>query len=392
MEPADIVAEVTTSGLRGRGGAGFPTGIKWKTVLEAKADQKYICCNADEGDSGTFADRMLMEGDPFCLIEGMIIAGIAVGATKGYIYIRSEYPHAVETFREAIKILTEANWLGRTIQGSPHDFELFVRVGAGAYICGEETSMLDSLEGKRGIVRYKPPLPAIEGLFGKPTVINNVLSLGSVPIIIDKGGAYYRDFGVGRSRGTLAFQLAGNIKQGGLVEKAFGVTARELIEGYGGGTASGRPIRAVQFGGPLGAYLAELEARHRNGLRGVRQSGRHGRPRRRGRVRRHCRHGQAGALCHGVLHHRVVRQVHALPYRLRARRRGDRPHRRGREPRGQYRAVAGSLRDDDRWIAVRHGRVNPHARDERAAPFPRGLPPSGACRGGRMNANNEATP
>jgi len=255
MEPAGIVAEVTTSGLRGRGGAGFPTGIKWKTVLEAKAEQKYICCNADEGDSGTFADRMLMEGDPFCLIEGMTIAGIAVGATRGYIYIRSEYPHAVATMREAIRIATEANWLGHTIQGSPYDFELHLRVGAGAYICGEETSMLDSLEGKRGIVRYKPPLPAIEGLFGKPTVINNVLSLASVPIIIDKGGAYYRDFGVGRSRGTLAFQLAGNIKQGGLVEKAFGVTARALIEGYGGGTASGRPIRAVQFGGPLGAYL-----------------------------------------------------------------------------------------------------------------------------------------
>ncbi len=255
MDPADIVAEVTTSGLRGRGGAGFPTGIKWKTVLDTKADQKYVCCNADEGDSGTFADRMLMEGDPFCLIEGMTIAGIAVGATRGYIYIRSEYPHAVATMREAIRIATEANWLGRTIQGSPYDFELFVRVGAGAYICGEETSMLDSLEGKRGLVRYKPPLPAIEGLFGKPTVINNVLSLASVPIIIDKGGTYYRDFGVGRSRGTLAFQLAGNIKQGGLVEKAFGVTARELIEGYGGGTASGRPIRAVQFGGPLGAYL-----------------------------------------------------------------------------------------------------------------------------------------
>jgi formate dehydrogenase iron-sulfur subunit len=255
MDPADIVGEVTTSGLRGRGGAGFPTGIKWKTVLEAKADQKYICCNADEGDSGTFADRMLMEGDPFCLIEGMTVAGIAVGATKGYIYIRSEYPHAIATMREAIRIATEANWLGRTIQGSPYDFELFVRMGAGAYICGEETSMLDSLEGKRGLVRYKPPLPAIEGLFGRPTVINNVLSLASVPIIIAKGGTYYRDFGVGRSRGTLAFQLAGNIKQGGLVEKAFGVTARQLIEGYGGGAASGRPIRAVQFGGPLGAYL-----------------------------------------------------------------------------------------------------------------------------------------
>jgi len=257
MMPLDIVGEVTTSGLRGRGGAGFPTGIKWKTVHDTKADQKYICCNADEGDSGTFADRMLMEGDPFCLIEGMTIAGIAVGATRGYIYIRSEYPHAVATMREAIRVATKANWLGRTIQGSPHDFDLFVRVGAGAYICGEETSMLESLEGRRGLVRYKPPLPAIEGLFGKPTVINNVLSLASVPIIIAKGGEYYRDFGVGKSRGTLAFQLAGNIKQGGLVEKAFGVTARELIEGYGRGTRSGRPIRAVQFGGPLGAYLPD---------------------------------------------------------------------------------------------------------------------------------------
>lgn len=257
MAPIDIVNEVTTSGLRGRGGAGFPTGIKWKTVHDAKADQKYICCNADEGDSGTFADRMLMEGDPFCLIEGMTIAGIAVGATKGYIYVRSEYPHAVETLREAIRVATSANWLGRTIQGSPYDFELHVRMGAGAYICGEETSMLESIEGRRGLVRYKPPLPALEGLFGKPTVINNVLSLGSVPIILAKGGNYYRDFGVGRSLGTLAFQLAGNIKQGGLVEKAFGVTARELIEGYGGGTRSGRPIRAAQFGGPLGAYLPE---------------------------------------------------------------------------------------------------------------------------------------
>jgi formate dehydrogenase iron-sulfur subunit len=255
MAPLDIIGEVTTSGLRGRGGAGFPTGIKWKTVYDAKADQKYICCNADEGDSGTFADRMLMEGDPFCLIEGMTIAAIAVGATKGYIYIRSEYPHAVATFRKAIKILTDANWLGGTIQGSPHSFDLYVRVGAGAYICGEETSMLESLEGRRGLVRYKPPLPALEGLFGKPTIINNVLSFASVPIILAKGGEYYRDFGVGRSRGTLAFQLAGNIKQGGLVEKAFGVTARELIEGYGGGTLTGRPVRAVQFGGPLGAYL-----------------------------------------------------------------------------------------------------------------------------------------
>ena len=255
MTAEAIVEEVTNSGLRGRGGAGFPTGIKWRTVLNTPGDVKYVVCNADEGDSGTFADRMIIEGDPFVLIEGMTIAAFAVGATAGYIYIRSEYPHAFRTMQRAIGLAYENGYLGVSVAGSGKRFDLEARLGAGAYICGEETSMLESLEGRRGQIRPKPPLPAIEGLFGKPTVINNVLSLASVPIIIDKGGTYYRDFGVGRSRGTLAFQLAGNIKQGGLVEKAFGVTARELIEGYGGGTASGRPIRAVQFGGPLGAYL-----------------------------------------------------------------------------------------------------------------------------------------
>lgn len=255
MTPAEIVAEVTESGLRGRGGAGFPTGIKWNTVLNARADQKYICCNADEGDSGTFADRMIMEGDPFCLIEGMTIAAIAVGATEGYVYIRSEYPHAIATMREAIRLAYDEAWLGDAIHGTAHRFHLDVRVGAGAYICGEETSMLESLEGKRGTVRAKPPLPALEGLFGKPTVVNNVLSLTSVPVILDKGAAYYRDFGVGRSRGTLAFQLAGNVRHGGIVEKAFGVTLHELLYEFGGGTITGRPIRAVQAGGPLGAYL-----------------------------------------------------------------------------------------------------------------------------------------
>ncbi|MBL8881763.1 MAG: NADH-quinone oxidoreductase subunit NuoF [Hyphomicrobium sp.] len=255
MKPIDIVTEVTASGLRGRGGAGFPTGIKWKTVHDLAADQKYVACNADEGDSGTFADRMLMEGDPFCLIEGMTIAAIAGGATKGYIYVRSEYPHAINALKEAIEIAKKANFLGTNIQGSGYSFDLFVRRGAGAYICGEETSMLESIEGKRGLVRYKPPIPAIEGLFGKPTIINNVMSFAAVPIIIAKGGEFYKNYGVGRSRGTLAFQLAGNIKQGGLVEKAFGVTTRELIEKWGGGTASGRPVRAVQVGGPLGAYL-----------------------------------------------------------------------------------------------------------------------------------------
>ena len=257
MKPIDIVTEVTTSGLRGRGGAGFPTGIKWKTVHDLPAGEKYVACNADEGDSGTFADRMLMEGDPFCLIEGMTIAAVAGGAQKGYIYVRSEYPHAVKVLREAIEIAKKANWLGDNIQGTKYSFDLFVRMGAGAYICGEETSMLESIEGKRGIVRYKPPIPAIEGLFGKPTIINNVMSFAAVPIIIDKGGEFYRDYGVGRSRGTLAFQLAGNIKQGGLVEKAFGVTTRQLIEDWGGGTATGRPVRAVQVGGPLGAYIPE---------------------------------------------------------------------------------------------------------------------------------------
>ncbi|MEZ5773726.1 MAG: NADH-quinone oxidoreductase subunit NuoF [Hyphomicrobiaceae bacterium] len=255
MAPAAIVAAVTDSGLRGRGGAGFPTGIKWKTVLEAKADQKYICCNADEGDSGTFADRMLMEGDPFTLIEGMTIAAVACGATAGYVYIRSEYPDAIATMKQAIAVAEKANWLGAGIRGSAHDFRLHIRTGAGAYICGEETSMLESLEGRRGMVRFKPPIPAIEGLFGRPTVINNVLSFGSVPVILAKGPEHYKALGTGRSRGTQAFQLAGNIRHGGLVEKAFGVTLRELVEDFGGGTRSGRPVKAVQMGGPLGAYI-----------------------------------------------------------------------------------------------------------------------------------------
>lgn len=255
MSGADIVQAVTESGLRGRGGAAFPTGIKWKTAMDAVADQKYIVCNADEGDSGTFSDRMIMEGDPFVLIEGMTIAGVAVGATQGYIYLRSEYPHAFDTLNQAIAAAYEAGYLGESVLNSGKRFALEVRLGAGAYICGEETSLLESLEGKRGMVRFKPPLPAIEGLFGKPTVINNVISLASVPIILDKGAAFYRDYGMGRSRGTLPIQLTGNIKHGGLVEKAFGITLRELLYDYGGGSASGRPIRAVQVGGPLGAYL-----------------------------------------------------------------------------------------------------------------------------------------
>jgi formate dehydrogenase iron-sulfur subunit len=236
---------VMTSGLRGRGGAGFPAGIKWQTVARADADQKYIVCNADEGDSATFADRMVMEGDPFMLIEGMAIAGYAVGASKGYVYIRSEYPHAIAKMEAAIKL-------------SAHlvaPFVVEVRVGAGAYVCGEETSLLNSLEGKRGEVRAKPPLPALEGLFGKPTIVNNVLTLAAVPWILTHGGDAYAAYGAGRSKGTMPIQIAGNVKHGGLYEVAFGITLGELVNDIGGGTASGRPVRCVQVGGPLGAYI-----------------------------------------------------------------------------------------------------------------------------------------
>ena len=259
MSSADIVKCVTDSGLRGRGGAAFPTGIKWNTVLNTDSEQKYIICNADEGDSGTFSDRMVMEGDPFVLIEGMTIAGIAVGATQGYIYLRVEYPHAYKALNAAIDKAVEAGYLGNNILDSGKTFNLEVRLGAGAYVCGEETSLMESLEGKRGLVRFKPPLPAIKGLFGQPTVVNNVISLASVPIILDKGGEFYRDFGVGRSRGTLPVQLAGNLKHTGLVEIAFGLTLRELLYDFGGGSVSGRPIKAVQVGGPLGAYLPESQ-------------------------------------------------------------------------------------------------------------------------------------
>jgi formate dehydrogenase iron-sulfur subunit len=255
LDKAAIVAEVTNSGLRGRGGAGFPTGIKWKTVSEAKADRKYIVCNADEGDSATFADRMLMEGDPFTLIEGMIIAGLATGATKGFVYIRSEYPVAIRVMQDAVQIARAEGVLGASVLGSGHAFDIEIRVGAGAYVCGEETSLLNSLEGKRGVVRAKPPLPALEGFMGKPTVVNNVISLASVPVIFEKGAEHYKNFGLGRSRGTIPLQIAGNVKHGGLYEIAFGLTLGEIVDKIGGGTASGRPVKAVQVGGPLGAYF-----------------------------------------------------------------------------------------------------------------------------------------
>lgn len=253
--PDAVIDAVKESGLRGRGGAGFPAGIKWQTVADAPGEQKYVTVNADEGDSGTFSDRILMEGDPLGLIEGMLLAGFAVGASRGYVYLRSEYPLTRSILTRAIELARETGWLGDNIQGSGFDFDVELHIGAGSYVCGEETAMLESLEGKAGIVRYKPPLPAIEGLFGKPTVVNNVVTIASVPNVINLGANRYASYGVNRSKGTLAFQLAGNIKRGGLVEKAFGVTVRELINDWGGGTASGRPVKAAQVGGPLGAYL-----------------------------------------------------------------------------------------------------------------------------------------
>jgi formate dehydrogenase iron-sulfur subunit len=255
LTPQGIVTEVKESGLRGRGGAAFPAGIKWQTVLDTPASQKYIVCNADEGDSGTFADRLLMEADPYQLIEGMVIAGLAVGATRGYIYLRSEYPKALQVLNGAIATAGEHAYLGDDICGSGKSFHLEVRVGAGAYICGEETALLDSLEGKRGMVRVKPPLPAIEGLFGRPTLVHNVLTLAAVTTVLAKGAAFYQDFGVGRSRGTLTLQLAGNIRRGGLVELPYGAKLSRVMEEFSGGSYSGRAIKAVQVGGPLGAYL-----------------------------------------------------------------------------------------------------------------------------------------
>jgi len=257
LDSQSIVTAVIASGLRGRGGAAFPAGIKWQTVLDTPGAQKYVVCNADEGDSGTFADRLLMEADPYQLLEGMIIAGLAVGSTKGYVYLRSEYPRAREILTEAIANARVQEYLGNNICGSGKAFDVELRMGAGAYICGEETSMLDSLEGKRGMVRAKPPVPAIAGLFGQPTVVNNVLTLAAVTTVLEKGSEFYRDFGVGRSRGTLAVQLAGNIRRGGLVELAYGASLRQLVDEFGGGTYSGRAMRAIQVGGPLGAYLPE---------------------------------------------------------------------------------------------------------------------------------------
>ena len=258
--PPDVLIDmIETSGLRGRGGAGFPAHIKWRTVKETEAPSKYLVCNADEGDSGTFADRLLLEGDPFRLIEGMVIAGYATGANHGVVYLRSEYPIAETIFEQALEVAREHNLIGPNVLGSDFDFDLELFVGAGAYICGEETSLLESLEGRRGQIRVKPPVPAISGLLSMPTLVHNVISFASVPAIVRLGGDVYRDLGVAPSSGTMSFQLAGNVKRGGLIEVPFGITLREMVEGYGHGTLSGRPFKTLQIGGPLGAYLSQRE-------------------------------------------------------------------------------------------------------------------------------------
>ncbi len=370
-----ILNEVTASGLRGRGGAGFPTGIKWKTVAQAKADRKFIVCNADEGDSGTFADRMIMEGDPFLVIEGMTIAGITVGATKGYIYTRSEYPHAIEAMNAAILAARRGGYLGSNIGGSTYSFDLEVRVGAGAYVCGEETALLESLEGRRGIVRAKPPLPAHHGLFGKPTAINNILSLAAIPFILAEGAKTYADYGMGRSRGTMPIQLAGNLRYGGLFETAFGVTLgesrrrhrrRHLHRPSGPCRAGRRPARRL---------LPPRAVRHAVRLRSLCRARRPDRPWRNRRVRRHRRHAQAGALRDGVLRDRILRQMHAVPDRLDPRRRDHREdHQRRARPR-KPRARRGPLQHHEIRLALRTRRLHALPRAQRIEALPGGLHP-----------------
>ncbi len=373
MTPEAVVAEVTDSGLRGRGGAAFPAGIKWQTAARAPGERKYVVCNADEGDSGSFADRLLMESDPFAVIEGMTIAGIAVGATQGYVYVRSEYPHAVAALEGAIATARAAQRLGADVLGSGKAFDVEVRVGAGAYICGEETALLESLEGRRGVVRAKPPLPAIAGLFGQPTVVNNVVTLATVPAILARGAAFHRDVGTGRSRGTLAAQLAGNVRHGGLVEvrlrhhaarTAHQVRRRNRVRPAGPRGPGGWAARCLRAGERMGPA---------DGLRGIRAPGRDARPRQRRRARRHFGHGRAGPLRDGVLRARKLRQVHAVPDRCGARRRGDRPdHRRPRAPAAD-RTAARAVRHDGPRLAVRDGRHGAVSGALRPATLPRGL-------------------
>mgnify|MGYP000925989253 CR=1 FL=1 len=255
MTPEEVIAEVKKSGLLGRGGAGFPTGLKWEFTKNAEGVEKYIVCNADEGEPGTFKDRLILEGDPHSIIEAMAIAGYAVGAGEGYIYVRGEYPQSINHLRIAIEQAREYGLLGENILGSSFSFEVHIRKGAGAYICGEETALLESIEGKRGIPRNKPPYPAQEGLWGKPTVINNVETLANIPPIILQGADWFRSIGTPTCTGTKVFTLTGNVNNLGLIEVPMGITLRELIFEVGGGIRRGHNLKLVQTGGPSGGTM-----------------------------------------------------------------------------------------------------------------------------------------
>jgi NADH-quinone oxidoreductase subunit F len=255
MTPAEVIEEISRAGLRGRGGAGFPTGTKWRTCREAAGDAKYLICNADEGDPGAFMNRLLIESDPHALLEGMLIAAYAIGAKRGYIYIRAEYPLAIERLKKAIAQMKEFGLIGDKIMGSDFGFNLTIKEGAGAFVCGEETSLIHSIEGKRGMPRTRPPFPAVSGLHGKPTVINNVETLGTVPPILRNGAAWYRQFGVEGNFGTKTFSLVGKIRRPGLIEVPLGITLRKIIFDIGGGTQ--KPFKAVQSGGPSGGCIPE---------------------------------------------------------------------------------------------------------------------------------------
>lgn len=255
MTPAEVIEEVLASGLKGRGGAGFPTGLKWKFAAAPVADQKYIICNADEGDPGAFMDRSVLEGDPHSVIEGLAIGGYAIGATKGYIYARAEYPIAINRLQIAIKQAEERGFLGDNIMGTGFSFRLQIKQGAGAFVCGEETALIASIEGQRGMPRIRPPFPATKGLFGKPSNINNVETLANIGWIILNGAEKFAAIGTEKSKGTKVFALAGKVKNGGLVEIPIGATIKDVVFGIGGGTSSGKPFKAVQMGGPSGGCI-----------------------------------------------------------------------------------------------------------------------------------------
>jgi bidirectional [NiFe] hydrogenase diaphorase subunit len=257
MSPREVIEQVTKSGLRGRGGAGYPTGLKWSTVAKSVGPQKYVICNADEGDPGAFMDRSVLESDPHRILEGMLIAAYAVGASEGYIYVRAEYPLAIKRLRNAIRQAERAGLLGANICGTRFSLRLDLRLGAGAFVCGEETALIASVEGKRGTPRPRPPYPAMEGLFGQPTLINNVETFANIAPILRNGGEWYAQIGTEKSKGTKVFALAGSVQNTGLVEVPMGISLREMVFEIGGGIPEGRKFKAVQTGGPSGGCLPE---------------------------------------------------------------------------------------------------------------------------------------